>query len=84
MAGTIFGREPAAIAAFIAIAINLAISFGLNLTDVQIALINTLVVAGLALLVRQSVTPLAEPKLAEGTSVTVQTPEGQPNRVETL
>lgn len=84
MAGTIFGREPAAIAAFIAIAINLAISFGLNLSIEQISLINALVVAGLALLVRQSVTPLAEPKLAEGSNVTVVTPEGQPNRVETI
>ena len=84
MAGTIFGREPAAIAAFVAIAINLAISFGLNLTIEQISLINALVVAGLALLVRQSVTPLSSPQLAEGSKVTVVTPEGQPNRVETI
>jgi hypothetical protein len=40
----IFGREPAAIAAVIAIAINLAISFGLHLTIEQVALINALVV----------------------------------------
>ena len=53
----IFGREPAAIAAFLAIAINLAITFGLKLTVDQVALVNTLVVAGLGLLVRQSVTP---------------------------
>ena len=51
------GREPAAIAAFLAIAINLAITFGLKLTVEQVALVNTLVVAGLGLLVRQSVTP---------------------------
>ena len=51
------GREPAAIAAFLAIAINLAITFGLKLTVDQVALVNTLVVAGLGLLVRQSVTP---------------------------
>ena len=53
----IWGREPAAIAAFIAIAINLALTFGLNLSAEQVALLNTLVVAGLALLVRRSVTP---------------------------
>lgn len=53
----IFGREPAAIAAFIAIAINLGITFGLHLTIEQVALVNTLVIAGLGLLVRQSVTP---------------------------
>jgi uncharacterized membrane protein len=51
----IFGREPVAIAAFIAIAINLAITFGLQLSVEQVALVNTLVVAGLGLLVRQSV-----------------------------
>ena len=33
----ILGREPAAIAAVVAIAINLAISFGLNLTVEQVA-----------------------------------------------
>ena len=56
----IFGREPAAIAAFIAIAINLAITLGLQLSIEQIALINSLVVAGLGLVVRQSVTPNAK------------------------
>jgi hypothetical protein len=53
----LFGREPAAVAAFIAIAINLAITFGLKLTVEQVSLVNAVVVAGLALLVRQSVTP---------------------------
>lgn len=72
--GTIFGREPAAIAAFIAIAVNLAITFGLKLTSDQVALINALVVAGLALIVRQSVTPTASPQLPVGT--TVATPDG--------
>ncbi len=74
MNGSLFGREPAAIAAFISIAINLAITFGLRLTVDQVALINTLVVAGLALVVRQSVTPVASPQLSAGT--TVSTPDG--------
>jgi hypothetical protein len=65
----LFGREPAAIAAFIAIAVNLAITFGLKLTGDQIALINALVVAGLALIVRQSVTPVGAPNLPVGTLV---------------
>jgi hypothetical protein len=56
----IFGREPVAIAAFIAIAVNLAITFGLNLNADQVAYINALVVAGLALIARQSVTPNAK------------------------
>lgn len=66
----IFGREPTAIAAFIAIVINLGISFGLKLTIEQVALINSLVIAGLALIVRQVVTPVSAPKLAPGTTVT--------------
>ena len=77
---TVFGREPAAIAAFIAIAINLAITFGLDLTVEQISLINALVVAGLALVVRQGSTSLVAPKLSEGTTVEVVTPQGEPNK----
>lgn len=80
----IFGREPAAIAAVIAIAINLAITFGLKLTAEQVALINTLVVGILALIVRQVVTPTAAPSLPQGTSVTVQTPAGQPDTTTVL
>jgi hypothetical protein len=80
----IFGREPALIAGFLSIAINLAITFGLNLTADQVALLNALVVAGLALLVRQVVTPTANPQLVEGTEVNVTTPAGEPNRTVTL
>lgn len=71
---SILGREPAAIAAFLGIAINLAITFGLRLTIEQVALINALVVSGLALVVRQSVTPTNSPQLPVGTTVT--TPDG--------
>lgn len=80
----IFGREPALIAAFIAIAINLAISFGLKLSGEQVSLLNALVVGGLALIVRQVVTPTANPQLAQGTTVTVITPEGVPNETTVL
>lgn len=55
--GTILGREPVAVAAFIAIAINLAVTFGLGLSADQIALVNALVVAGLGLIVRSRVSP---------------------------
>lgn len=67
----IFGREPAAIAAVVAIAVNLAITFGLKLSSDQIALINALVVAALGLLVRQNVTPTGAPQLPAGTNVTL-------------
>jgi len=73
--GSLLGREPAAIAAFVAIAINLAITFGLALTVEQVALVNALVVAGLGLIVRQGVTPVASPQLPVGT--TVGTPDGR-------
>ena len=54
--GTIFGREPVAIAATFAIALNLALTFGLKVSADQVALINSLVVAVLALVVRGNVT----------------------------
>jgi hypothetical protein len=80
----IFGREPALIAGLIAIGVNLAISFGLGLTAEQVSLINAFVVAGLALLVRQTVTPVAAPELPQGTSVTVVTPGNAPNTTVTV
>ncbi len=80
----IFGREPAAIAAVIAIAINLAITFGLKLTVEQVALINALVVGALGLLVRQVVTPTATPKLDVGTEVEVVMPGSKLNERVTL
>lgn len=81
---TLFGREPAAIAGVVAIAINLAITFGLDLTAEQVSLINALVVGLLALVVRESSTPLAAPSVPEGTTVTVETPAGEPNKTVTL
>ncbi len=70
--GGFLGREPAAWAAVLAIAVNLAVSFGLRLTIDQIAMINALMSAVLGLLVRQNVTPTAAPKLPLGTPVLVE------------
>lgn len=72
--GNFFTRQPVAISAFIAILIDLGVSFGLALTIQQIALINAAVVAGLALFVHQVVTPTAAPVLPLGKEVT--TPGG--------
>lgn len=80
----ILGREPAAIAAVIAILINLAVTFGLQLTAEQIALINALAVGILGLIVRQVVTPTSHPTLDQGTVVNVTTPAGQPDILKTL
>jgi hypothetical protein len=65
----LFGREPAAIAGVIAIAINLALTFGLRWTAEQVSLVNALVIAVLSLVVRQSVTPVSAPQLPTGTKV---------------
>ncbi len=80
----ILGREPVAIAAVVAIAVNLLVSFGLQLTVEQIALINTLVVGVLALIARSNTTSLAAPVIPSGTTVSVTTPAGQPNGTTTL
>jgi uncharacterized membrane protein len=54
--GNLFGREPVAIAGFFSIVLNLALSFGLQLSVEQVSLVNAAVVGLLALLVRGSVT----------------------------
>ena len=72
MSGTIFGREPAAIAAFIEALIALGVGFGLKLSGEQVALIMTALTLGLGIVVRQSVTPLGRPKLKEGTQVSIE------------
>lgn len=72
MSGTILGREPAAIAAFVQAIIALGVGFGLRLSGEQVALIMTVVTLGLGLIVRQSVTPVASPTLKAGTQVKVQ------------
>lgn len=67
--GTIFGREPAAIAAFIGAIIALLTSFGLHLTAEQIGSIMAVVTLLLGLIVRSVVTPTTAPKLDPGTAV---------------
>ena len=60
--GNIFAKEPVAIAGVFSIILNLALSFGLKLSIEQVSMINALVVAVLALLVRNSVTAPANLK----------------------
>ncbi|MFE4857395.1 hypothetical protein [Streptomyces sp. NPDC056670] len=47
----IFGREPAAILAFVAVAIKLAAAFGLDLTSDQQAVLNAVAAAAVGLIV---------------------------------
>lgn len=59
-----------------------------NLTqEAQIAIIgfgNAIILTGSILWAQARTTPTAAPRLDEGTRVTVVTPAGEPNRVETL
>lgn len=50
--------EPVAWGGLIAIAINLAVSFGLQLSPEQVGMINALAVGIIALLVRRKVSPV--------------------------
>lgn len=67
--GTVFGREPALIIAVVHAGIALAIGFGLQITVQQFALIEVFVIAVLALITRQNVTPVASPNVPVGTPV---------------
>lgn len=57
--GTIFGREPTMILAFVQAAIVLGVSFGLQLTQEQTAGILALTAVGLGLITRSKVSPSA-------------------------
>lgn len=53
----IFNREPAMVLAFVQAVVALAVAFGLDLTDEQLAGILAVVALGLGLATRQTVTP---------------------------
>lgn len=55
----IFGREPALFFALFAAIFNLALVFGLTLTMLQIAGINTAMFALVGFMIRQNVTPVS-------------------------
>lgn len=68
----LFQKAPTAIAAVIVAALNLAMSFGLDLSGDQVGLINLFVIGILGLFVYNSVTPVANPTLESGTEVSIQ------------
>jgi hypothetical protein len=69
-------RQPIRFAMALAIAVNLAVSFGLALSADQVVLLNSFVMAVLAWLLPDKVTPLAAPQLPTGTEVTVTNGHG--------
>ncbi len=64
-----FGREPAAILGLIQAGVALAIGFGLSLSGEQTALVMAFSAAAVAIITRQNVTPISDPRLDEGTSL---------------
>jgi hypothetical protein len=63
----IFKREPVVIQALLLATINLLVVFDLlHLTDVQLGAVNAFIAAVLGFIIRQRVTPLADPRTAAG------------------
>lgn len=76
-------EEPVFAQALIVAAIAMGTAFGLGWTGAQVGAVTAFSAAVLGFLTRKSVTPLAAPVIAEGTTVTVTTPAGVPDRVVT-
>jgi hypothetical protein len=77
-------RQPVRFAMALGIAINLAVSFGLALTADQVVLLNSLVMAVLAWLLPDKVTPVAAPQLPKGTEVVVTDAQGVATTTRTV
>jgi hypothetical protein len=77
-------KWPVRAQALIVAGIALGSAFGLGWDGAQVGAVSGFSAALLAFLTEQAVTPLSEPTLAAGTQVTVTTPAGQPDRMETV
>jgi len=77
-------KWPVRAQALIVASIALGTAFGLGWNGAQVGAVAAFTAALLAFLTEQAVTPISEPTLAAGTSVTVVTPGPTPNRTETI
>ena len=77
-------REPVYTQAFVVATIATGTAFGLGWNGAQVGAVSALSAAFLSLLTRQAVTPVVDPTLPVNTTVTVTTPEGEPNKVVTV
>jgi hypothetical protein len=68
-------KQPTTISAAVVAGLNLAMSFGFDLSGDQVGLINLFVIALLGLFVHQVSTPVAAPTLPVGTQVSVKDTE---------
>ena len=76
-------RNPVRVQFLVVASVGLGTAFGLGWTGLQVGALTTFSAAILSFLTEQAVTPVEKPTLPAGTTVTVETPEGQPNRVAT-
>jgi hypothetical protein len=65
-------KQPTTISAAVVAGLNLAMSFGFDLSGDQVGLINLFVIALLGLFVHQVSTPVSSPTLPSGTAVSVK------------
>lgn len=63
----IIQEEPVLVQAVVQALVAFGVAFGWNLTDTQVATILALSAAILGLLARRQVTPLANPRMSDGT-----------------
>lgn len=76
--------EPVYTQALVVALIAWATAFGLSWNGVQVGATCGLSAAFLAFLTKKVVTPLADPVIPTGTTITVETPAGEPNAVVTV
>lgn len=76
-------EEPVFTQALVVAVIAMGTAFGLGWTGAQVGAVTAFSAALLGFLTRKAVTPVAQPVIPEGTSVTVTTPAGVPDRVVT-
>jgi hypothetical protein len=74
-------RNPVRAQALAVATVTLGTAFGLGWDGTQVGAVTGLTAAALAFLTESAVTPLEKPVIAEGSTITVTTPNGVPDRV---
>ena len=77
--GKLVKKWPVRFQALLVAGIALGSAFGLSWDGAQVGAVSAFTAAALAFLTEQAVTPVSEPTLPSGTSLTVTTPAGQPD-----
>lgn len=81
---TLIRKWPVRAQALIVASIAVGSAFGLGWNGAQVGAVSAFSAALLAFLTEQAVTPISDPTLPSGTSVTVTTPAGQPDEQVTV